>query len=521
MSGVTLNTEAAGQPSPELAIRNIRGSTLLLSGRAIALGLSFLAHFVTIRYLSKLDYGIFAFAFAVADYGTVLIAFGMDRTIARFAPMYHERRDHSRLLGAVVLASGSILALSVTATALVYGFRDFLGPLINFDRLSLTVLLTLTLMSPLNAFDRLMEALFATFGRARTIFMRKHVLRPCLKLLAISTVVLASGDIYWLAIAHLAACLVGVSLHSGLVIRLLFRRQLFEGFTLEAIRIPFREILNFSLPQFGCELTLLLRGCMVLILLRYFGGVVSIADYWVVLPIARLDDTVIIAFSQLYTATASRLHTRGDRSGLDRFYWQSAAWITVLSFPIFAVSFVFARPVTVLLFGERYSESSPLLALIALGLYVHAAFGLNGRTLRVEGRVMTVLMVEVLTTIVSLLTYALLIPEFGAFGAALATCLTLATYTLGKQAALLAMSGAVTIRWEFAKVYGLAAAATLALIVLQWMWAPRMLLGLAFVILLWLALILLTRDVLDVEDTFPELLRLPFMRQLLIRVHAP
>ncbi len=83
------------------------------------------------------------------------------------------------------------------------------------------------------------------------------------------------------------------------------------------------------------------------------------------------------------------------------------------------------------------------------------------------------------------------------------------------------MSGAVTIRWEFAKVYGLAAAATLALIVLQWMWAPRMLLGLAFVILLWLALILLTRDVLDVEDTFPELLRLPFMRQLLIRVHAP
>ncbi len=46
---------------------------------------------------------------------------------------------------------------------------------------------------------------------------------------------------------------------------------------------------------------------------------------------------------------------------------------------------------------------------------------------------MTVLMVEVLTTIVSLLTYALLIPEFGAFGAALATCLTLVPTLWGSR----------------------------------------------------------------------------------------
>ena len=44
-------------PARHLAFPNIRGSALLLSGRAISLALNFVVQVVTIRYLSKLDFG--------------------------------------------------------------------------------------------------------------------------------------------------------------------------------------------------------------------------------------------------------------------------------------------------------------------------------------------------------------------------------------------------------------------------------------------------------------------------------
>ena len=155
MSEASPAAGSSGRQS-ELAENNIRGSTLLLSGRALSLTLTlnFVAQVITVRYLSTLDYGVFAFAFALSEYLAILVAFGMENTIARFAPIYHERGDHSRLLGAVLLAIGSILAGGISLVLLVFGLRAPIEAALDFNAVSFYVLVALILITPLSVTGR-------------------------------------------------------------------------------------------------------------------------------------------------------------------------------------------------------------------------------------------------------------------------------------------------------------------------------------------------------------------------------
>src|SRR5690554_4685934 len=78
--------------------KHIRGSSLLLLGRIIAMGLNFGVQIVTVRYLAKSDYGALAFALSVVSMATSGVLLGLDKSVARFVPIYQEQRDYNRMV---------------------------------------------------------------------------------------------------------------------------------------------------------------------------------------------------------------------------------------------------------------------------------------------------------------------------------------------------------------------------------------------------------------------------------------
>ena len=91
------------------------------------------------------------------------------------------------------------------------------------------------------------------------------------------------------------------------------------------------------------------------ILLGYFGGADDVADFRVIWPAAHLNQVVMASFALLFTPVAARMFARNDREGINNLYWQTAIWIAVLTFPIFALTFSLAAPVTETLYGSRYA----------------------------------------------------------------------------------------------------------------------------------------------------------------------
>src|SRR5262245_28798132 len=112
--------------SVDIAREHIRGSSLLLTGRLLTLGVTFLAQVLTVRYLSTSDYGAWTYALSLSTLLQSVVALGLDRAITRFVPIYKERLEYDKLLGVVLLVVGVTLCISVVLMVAILGFPGLL-----------------------------------------------------------------------------------------------------------------------------------------------------------------------------------------------------------------------------------------------------------------------------------------------------------------------------------------------------------------------------------------------------------
>ncbi len=516
VDGVDGIEDALTIPSKPGASKQIRGSSLLLVGRMISLGTNFLVQVLIVRYLQdKADYGAFAYALSVVAIATTFVALGTDRAIGRFLPIYQERGRPDAMLGTVVFVTGTIASLGIASILLIYGLQDLVnGSILNEQAGGL--LLILIILAPIQALDDVLMNGFAVFSSPRAIFFRRYVLNPALRLGVVGLLIVGRQDVDFLAIGYVATGAIGVAIYGVLFVRLLRRVGVLPKQGRPAISFPMREILGFSVPLLTTDLVyILLNASDVVLLGAITNDAETVADYRVVQPVAALNLIVLQSFTLLFIPATARLFARDDRNGLRSLYWQTAAWVAVLSFPIFAVTFALAEPLTVALFEERYAGSAIFLAIIALGRYYDAALGFNGLTLRVFGNLKAVVGVNLAAALINIVLLLALIPPFGALGAALATGITLLAFNSLKQIALSRALGISVFEWQYLRVYATIVAATIGLVAIQTVLDPPLIVGLVLVGLASLAVLFAGRHHLQVADTFPELARIPFVRRLL------
>jgi O-antigen/teichoic acid export membrane protein len=217
----------------------------------------------------------------------------------------------------------------------------------------------------------------------------------------------------------------------------------------------------------------------------------------------------------LFEPSASRLVARGDRVGLERLYWRTAMWVSALSFPLFALSFTAAVPLTVLLFGERYAAAAPILSLLAFSQFVEATAGFNAETLRVSGKIRWLIGANLAGLAVLVGISVALIPAMGALGAGIGTAAGQLCYTILRQTFVRVAVGVKSVDQEHVGFYVTMAAMGAVFLTIRlvaptnpWIIAPPVLLG------VW-AVFMSARSSLSVSDTFPELARIPLLGRIL------
>lgn len=513
MTELAENDEAPAYEQ-DTAREHIRGSSLLLVGRFLALALGVVTDVLLVRYLSKSDYGIFAWALSIASLGATVALVGLDKAIGRFVPIFQEEHDRDRVAGVIVMM---VLTVIVVGVALVVALLVLAGPLgstISDDPVALATLLVVSALIPIRALDSLQVAMLAIFASPFAIFFRRFVLAPGFELAVVALLVILGGNLAFVAVGYVIAALAGVLLYGAILAGILIRDGVFANVHLARLRMPSREIFSFAIPLLSSDFVFLLRGSLLVILLEALRGATDVAEFRAVLPIARNNMIVLQTFTFLFTPMASRLFARRDREGMSELYWRSAAWIAVVTFPIFAVSFSLAEPVTVLLFGERYEDSWPILAIIAAGYYFNVALGFNGLVLRIVGAVRYVVMVDILTLAISIPLSIWLVIEFGALGAGVSLATILVIQNLLYHVALPRLAGVGVFDVRYARTYVLIAAAAALLAALQLLVDPPFVIALPLVGVTSLLVIYLSREVLQVGDTFPEIRRLPLAGRL-------
>ena len=502
-------TGAAGDAATR---KQIRGSSLLLVGRVVSLGVNFAVQIVVIRYLSKSDYGAFAYALSLAGLGTSIATFGLDRSITRFVPIYEEQGSYGKVWGTIVLAGGVVTSVGLLCVALVYGLQGVFGNSLMSNSSATSVLMVLILLVPIQGLDGLLVGMFAVFSKPRAIFFRKYVLAPGLRLTIVLLLVLGQKGVVFLAAGYVLSAALGVGLYLVMLERMLRREGLFERFSVSTMQIPAREVFGFTIPLLTSDLVYMAMNTSDVVLLGHYGGATDVAAFRVVMPAAMLNQLVMSSFTLLFTPLAARMFARGDEDGINQLYWHTAIWIAVLSFPIFALTFSLAQPVTTTLFGERYADSATYLALLSLAYYFNAALGFNGLTLKVFGRLRYIVSINTFVACANLGLNFLLIPRYGPLGAAIGTTSTLVLHNVLKQAGLLLDTGVRLFRRGDFAVYASIGAAAGSVLVLQLLVSPPAAVGFAVAGLASVFVVGYNRSALRAAETFPELRRFRIIR---------
>ena len=364
-----------------------------------------------------------------------------------------------------------------------------------------------------------MVGMLAVFSKPSSIFFRRHVLGPSLRLSVVLLLIYSRSDVFFLSIGYIAAAAIGVTIYSGILIRDLRNQELWKHVSLQAIRFPVKEIFGFSAPLLTSNFAYMIRTQLVIVLLEYFRSTLDVAAYRAVQPVADLNTTVIQSFGLLFMPAMARMFAKKERNEIDDLYWQSAAWIAVISFPIFLLTFSLAEPLTVLLFGERYAQSGGIMAVLAFGYYFNAALGFNADTLRIYGRLRYTVIVDFVAMLLGLGLNALLIPRYGAMGAALGTCGTLVIYNILNHLGLKFATTIDLFQWRYLRVYLSIILGTLVLAILQSLLDPPIYIGGMLAGFISLIVLVINRRVLNIRQTFPELLRFRLVRFLFAAPH--
>ena len=167
-----------------------------------------------------------------------LLSLGQGKTLSRFLAIYVEERDFGKLFGSVLVAAGTVLATGTLLIGGLFLFRDGLAGSVLHDSSAVTVLLIVVFLAPMEALDQLFVAIFAVFTKPRSIFFRKYLFTPCLRLAVVAAVAATSGSVETLAVGYVGAQVLGLLVYMTMLRKVLAEQGLLAQVGWRDLRWP-------------------------------------------------------------------------------------------------------------------------------------------------------------------------------------------------------------------------------------------------------------------------------------------
>ena len=346
--------------------------------------------------------------------------------------------------------------------------------------------------------------------------LRQYVLAPLLRLLAVALVLIGPSSPVLLAWGYVVGGVLGLVIAGQGLRRILSRHDLYRGAGLTLRGLPLKVTVLTVLPLFANNLVDLALDTLDVLMLAQLSTPEQVALLRAIVPVAAANEFVVTGFTVLFTPMAARLLAERRGGEMNQLYWQTALWRAVLAFPVLMLCTVLASPVTLLLFGERYADSAPMLTAIGAGVYLGALAGPNEAVLEVTGRFRQLLMVNIATVALLVGLNLLLIPPLGGLGAAMATGAAV-VFRGAATLVLVLHHGSIGLpRREFRQPYlALLTAIVVAGVVV--FLQPGLLVSIFVATALTFGVLLPARRELDVLHSFPALAKVPGLTLLLGR----
>jgi O-antigen/teichoic acid export membrane protein len=183
------------------------------------------------------------------------------------------------------------------------------------------------------------------------------------------------------------------------------------------------EVWSFSAVAVGILFLEFIMGQVDKVALGFFRGARDVGIYSVAAAVVAYVSLLLNSVNQVFSPVIADLHARNDIAMLRRLYRALTKWILGLTLPLAITVMVFAAPILGV-FGVDFESGWPILIIGTSGQLINCAVGSVGLLLLMSGNQRRLLRVQVLMACVMTLGSIVLVPVWGAIGAAFAAAIT-------------------------------------------------------------------------------------------------
>ena len=387
--------------------RNLHKLSVLVIVNLIVAGLGFITKVKIANTLGKADFGLFAYALAIAAYGGAVIRFGLDRTLVR--DLIHFPKRQGQLVASSLLLRG-FLFLVVTLALLAW---KYFSPTVS----DLTWGVVLVVLGQ-SMIGLELKAVYDSWGK-----MSRHAfynfIQRCLYFAAVWLMIILAPkhfSVFWLGVFLVLTCLLYMLLQGFWA----FKRIDFSGIKKSIFNNTLVLARGNLIIWFSCMGALFIAVFNQLVL-KFYVGLDALGNYaagWQIISIAMLFLTQIARIGNPATARITKpgISKRDKIKFLTKY---SAVMLLVVS-PVCLVTIVWPEFILRLIYKPEYASVAG--ALRIMGIYMMLfSLGLVASQYVVSARMEKVYFASVMVGgILSIALCFALIPVMGETGAALA-----------------------------------------------------------------------------------------------------
>ena len=405
------NSDERGQAS--------RMSLIAFSIRIFSAAIAFVSQVLLARWMGSFEYGIFVLVWVTMVIAGNLSCFGFHTSVIRFIPEFREKNLMPELRGILITSRLFVLVASSTVAGLGMLFVWLSSGVIESYYVVPFVLGLICL--PMIALSDVLQGITRAHSWAFAALAPTYITRPVLILLFMA-LALYLGYAPTAETAIIAAVLATYATTIWQLIGVTARVD--AGIPAGQRTINLRAWFIVSLPIFLVEsFFFILTNADVLMVGAYMDPQ-DVAVYFATVKTLALVHFVYFAV-KAGVAQRYAQFTHGDPEKLAEFARETGAWTFWPSVFMAIVVLVLGEPMLEL-FGPGFEAGYPLLFLLVLGVVARSAVGPCESLLTMSGHQNVCALVYALTLAVNIGLNMVLIPQFGLWGAAIATAVAMA-----------------------------------------------------------------------------------------------
>ncbi|MEQ8745608.1 polysaccharide biosynthesis C-terminal domain-containing protein [Pyruvatibacter sp.] len=397
----------------------LRGAASVMLIRIAGAGITFASMVLLARWMGAFEFGIYAYVWTWVILLGTMAPLGLNTSILRFVPEYIARSRWGRLRGLLIRTHLMVLAAALGASALCAAVLYVIAP--SIDAFYILPFVVALAAMPLYAMMDMQEGTSRAFGWVTLAYLMPYVVRPLLLLCGIGTLVLIglAPDAVTALLAMTAACVIAMSVQAVLLFRGISR-------TVPDARPRYHAgyWLKISAPMLMFEGAYLLMASTDVLMLGKIEDPAAVAIYFAAARTASLIGFVYFATAARAVPKFAEINASGTREDLQAFLDglnRMSFWPTFLA----ALALIAVGPYILALFGAGFETGYLVLAILAIGYIARCTVGPLEYLLSMTGKQMVATRIICLSALGNVALNAMLIPQFGTLGAAIATVIAM------------------------------------------------------------------------------------------------